>query len=84
MSTVNISSIIEEALGSKPYCNRAMIIELCQNVGLCGSATGAHAILKALPWIRISPKRMVVTRSAALDYFSNLESHFNKKSGELD
>jgi hypothetical protein len=58
-----------EILGNKPYCTKAQIYKLCLDAGLFGSYSGAEAALKTLPWIQISPKRKVVPRSAALEFF---------------
>lgn len=70
--SINTESLVQELdrfLGEKPYITGNQLIE----IGLFGSASAVTAALKreVLPSIRISPKRIVVPRSAVLEYFRN-------------
>ena len=69
--SINTKSLIQESLGNKLFCTKKQLISLCLNAGLCGSISGAETALKLLPWIKMSPKRMVVSRNAVLEYFQN-------------
>lgn len=67
MSTESLIQEFEQLLGKKPYFTTAHLIQ----IGLWGSATAATAALKRgdVPSIKVSPKRTVIPRSAALAYF---------------
>ena len=70
MST-KTESIIQESLGNKPYCTKKQLIDMCLNLGICGSPSGAISALKSLPWLKVSTKRTIVSRSAVIDFFNN-------------
>jgi hypothetical protein len=69
MSTLTESLVTEfdNFLGNKSYITPAQLIE----IGLWGSASAAATALKRgdIPFIKISPKRTIIPKSAVLDYF---------------
>lgn len=69
---MKIEEMIKNAVGNKPFVAKATVMKLCQDMGLCGSPTGANAIIKKMKWIAVSPKRLVISKEDLIAYFSNL------------
>lgn len=84
--SIKTEAIIQESLGDKLYCSKPQLIQICLDLGIFGSMTGAISALKFLPWIKVSQKRLVIPREIALDYFKNnllMKSCKAKKSSRL-
>lgn len=76
MSTIELIEEFDRLLGDKPYFTVKQLIDL----GLFGSVSAASKALKRgdLPSVKVSEKRTVIPRSAALQFFKdNLGSKNN-------